>query len=470
LPIAGATELAPLKRELNAISKSFLLLFFKKEVLPFLSTLIPPWEVFPYMQPLPTRPKLLVPRPDLLRAFAVMWIPLSLAFIAFRLWRESRVGWTAGSGNAAFGDDSINFWSGPRLAVLGRTADIFSLERYHDFQVATLGGPIHQYYYGYPPAATLLTLPLGFLPYLAAWAVWVAGGWLAFAFVARAAWPAAARNRIDIALYALAVPALLLNGMCGQTGTWIAAIFGGGLLLLERRPVVAGILLGFLIAKPQMALLVPVALVAGQKWRSLAAMCASAATLVATSAALFGIDRWFEFADRLAFLRKSMMEDGTPMWNFMITIFVMLRHIPLPVSISYAGQSAGALVGVALVALVWRSAASAPVKYAVLVSCSLLVTPYVMVYDLVLAALVPLWLLQGGARGPNFDRAILLSSGLLLILPVVAPVVVNTFGIQIGPLMFMPAIVVAALAAMSEGSSSFLKKRTKKLLSVTGSP
>jgi hypothetical protein len=399
------------------------------------------------MQVAERRPITLVPRPDLLRAFAVMWIPISLGIIALHLWRETKVGLTTGNGSYAFGDDSINFWSGPRLAILGRAADIFSVQRYHDFQMATLGGPIHMYLYGYPPAATLLTLPLGFLPYVAAWAVWLVGGWLAFALVVRAAWPASARNRIDILLYALAVPALLLNGMAGQTGTWIAAIFGGGLLLLERRPVVAGILLGLLIAKPQMALLVPVALVAAQKWRALAAMCASAATLVIASAALFGIARWFEFADRVAALRKSMVEDGTGIWNLMVSVFVMLRHIPLSVSASYAGQFVGVVVGVALVALVWRSLASAPVKYAVLVSCSLLVTPYVMVYDLVLAALVPLWLVQGGPRSPNVDRLILVSSGLLLTVPVVAPVVVQMAGLAIGPLMFMPVIVAAALVA-----------------------
>jgi hypothetical protein len=238
--------------------------------------------------------------------------------------------------------------------------------------------------------------------------------------------------------------------MAGQTGTWIAAIFGGALVIMERRPIAAGALLGLLIAKPQMALLVPVALVAAQNWRALAAMCASAATLVLVSTALFGIDRWYEFAARVALLRKFMVEDGTGIWNLMISVFVMLRHVPLSVSASYAGQTLGLLVAVAIVALVWRSAASAPAKYAVLVSCSLLATPYVMVYDLVLAALVPLWLLQTSSRSRNFDSLIIVSSALLLTVPVVAPIIVRAAGVQVGPFMFIPAIIVAALVAFQD--------------------
>jgi hypothetical protein len=76
-----------------------------------------------------------------------------------------------------------------------------------------------------------------------------------------------------------------------------------------------------------------------------------------------------------------------------------------------------------------------------------------MVYDLVLAAFVPLWLLQGGPRSQNLDRLILVSCALLLTVPVVAPTIVNVAGMQIGPLMFMPAIVAAALAAFWDTKS-----------------
>ena len=69
----------------------------------------------------------------------------------------------------------------------------------------------------------------------------------------------------------LAAPAVFINAVGGQNGTWTAALFGGGLSLLERRPLLAGGLLGLLIYKPQLALLIPVALLAGRHWRAFAA-------------------------------------------------------------------------------------------------------------------------------------------------------------------------------------------------------
>src|SRR5258706_16321345 len=69
-------------------------------------------------------------------------------------------------------------------------------------------------------------------------------------------------------LLALAAPAVFVNAVRGQNGTWTAALCGGGLSLLERRPLLAGGLLGLLIYKPQLGLLIPVALLAGRHWRA----------------------------------------------------------------------------------------------------------------------------------------------------------------------------------------------------------
>jgi hypothetical protein len=54
----------------------------------------------------------------------------------------------------------------------------------------------------------------------------------------------------------------------GQNSTWTPGLFGGGLSLLERRPLLAGGLLGLLIYKLQLGLLIPVALLAGRHWRA----------------------------------------------------------------------------------------------------------------------------------------------------------------------------------------------------------
>ena len=61
--------------------------------------------------------------------------------------------------------------------------------------------------------------------------------------------------------------AVFIKAVGGQNSTWTAALFGGGLSLLERRPLLASGLLGLLIYKPQLRLLIPIGL-AGRHCRA----------------------------------------------------------------------------------------------------------------------------------------------------------------------------------------------------------
>src|SRR5258707_10279692 len=106
-------------------------------------------------------------------------------------------------------------------------------------------------------------MPLGLMAYVPALLAWLAAGWYAFYRALRLAMPGQ-----GTLLLALAAPAVFINAVGGQNGTWTAALFGGGLGLLERRPLLAGGLLGLLIYKPQLGLLIPVALLAGRHWRA----------------------------------------------------------------------------------------------------------------------------------------------------------------------------------------------------------
>ena len=367
------------------------------------------------------------------------------------LWWETAVGLTAG-GSAAFGDDFINFWSAPRLALQGRVADIYDFGRFHDFQKEVLGGPIHLYHYSYPPTAILLTWPFALLPYLAGWAVWLVGGWLVLIVAVRAAWPGGARGWRDPALYALALPATLLNSWTGQTGTWVAAILGGGCMLLGHRPVLGGALLGLLTVKPQIALLVPVALVAGRRWRALGAFALTGSALAAASAALFGLDLWAAYMERASVLRRWILEDGTGVWHLFASVFVTVRHLPASLPVAYAVQGVAALFAVAAVFLVWRRQETPPSsKNAVLVVCTLAATPYVQVYDLVAAALVPLWLWKGTEADTRERR----SAEIITVLAVMAPLygfaVAATAGFgATGPLLVLVAVLTVRRALENE--------------------
>jgi hypothetical protein len=71
-----------------------------------------------------------------------------------------------------------------------------------------------------------------------------------------------------------------------------AALFGAATLLIDGRPVPAGLLFGMLCYKPHLGLLIPVALAAGRRWRAFTAAVAAVLGLCAFSAVLFGVDTW----------------------------------------------------------------------------------------------------------------------------------------------------------------------------------
>ena len=233
----------------------------------------------------------------LARIWCLIWPPL----LAWHVAGQLRAGLTDGV-DRPFGEDFINFWSAARLAVTQRWASIYDIAAFHDFQVGVVGHAIDLYPYSYPPAALLVSAPLGLLPYPLAWAAWQLLGWLGFATALRRMSP---RHWL---LASLAWPAVLINALGGQIGCWIAAIIGWGLLLLPKRPLIAGLLLSLLIIKPQLAWLIPLALLAGREWRALIGLVILVAPYVAPSASVrelmsqASLVGWFAFVLGLAFI------------------------------------------------------------------------------------------------------------------------------------------------------------------------
>src|SRR5690606_31716928 len=100
-----------------------------------------------------------------------------------------------------------------------------------------------------------------------------------------------------LTMAALAWPAVLWNTVVGQTGFLTAALLGAGAALVERRPALAGILFGLLTYKPQFGLLIPIALIAGRKWRVVIWAALTTAALTGLSLGLFGVSIWTDFFD-----------------------------------------------------------------------------------------------------------------------------------------------------------------------------
>lgn len=308
--------------------------------------------------------------------------------------------------NFPVGEDFSNFWSGSALALQGKAASVFDPSAFQAFEHSHLPPFLQFRWYAYPPMALLLTLPLALLPYLAAYAAWLAAGAALCALLLRRhlPWPMA----IAAAVF---TPASFINAVAGQNGAFSAAIIAGALLLLTEHPLIAGLLISLLSFKPHLALLFPVALIAARRWDAFVAAALGCVLLAAASMAAFGSDIWRHYLD-VAPLNRPIMELGrlpeivptpaklviTAFWNRMPTIFAAARELGGGIGLSYALQLISAVLAAASVWHGWRRTSDPELRGAIFIFAALAATPYAWDYDLIMLTFAAVWLWTRGKR------------------------------------------------------------------------
>ena len=128
-----------------------------------------------------------------------------------------------------------------------------------------------------------------------------------------------------ILVAATAFPAVAINLLHGHNGFLTAGLLAWGLIVLPRRPLLAGALFALLAYKPQFALAIPVALIAGGAWRSLAAAAFSFVALTAATLAAFGTEPWRAFWAGTGFTRRIVLEAGATGFEKIQTVFAAVR-------------------------------------------------------------------------------------------------------------------------------------------------
>ncbi|MCB9761096.1 MAG: DUF2029 domain-containing protein [Alphaproteobacteria bacterium] len=340
-------------------------------------------------------------------------------------------------GGKPLGGDFITFYAASELVLSGAPDAVFDLERLHAVEQAVIGVPIDRFAWHYPPTALLLVAPLAALPFVAALGI--------VTLVSLAIYVATLRG-VDkgplLLGLALAFPGLFQNLIHGQNGCLSLALLGGGLLLLERRPGVAGVLLGLLSMKPHLTPMVGLALLAGRQWRALGAMAATALGLAGVSAAALGPAPWQAFVDNLPFAQAVLYEGGVA-WEKMPTASAAALLLGAPPVAAKAAQAVVTLGAAGAVAWLWARPCPHDLRAAGLTLAVLLATPFAFEYDLAILAF-PLALLGvAGARAgwQRGDVAALIAG---YALPFLAPALAGLTRLQVGPLV-LAALLACAL-------------------------
>ena len=201
-------------------------------------------------------------------------------------------------------------------------------------------------------------------------------------------------------LLAVAFPAVFVNLGHGHNGFLTAALIGTALLVLDRRPIVAGILFGLMSYKPQFGVMIPLVLLVTGRWQAFFSAAATVLALVAISTLAFGADVWRMMIDALPFTREVVLEQGGTGWHKIQSVFSWARMWGGSVAFAYAAQAAVTVALGAALAWLWRSDASYRLKAAALPIASILATPYSLDYDLMaLAPSIAFLAVEGYERG-----------------------------------------------------------------------
>jgi hypothetical protein len=290
------------------------------------------------------------------------------------------------------GTDFLSFWSASHLLWQGHPEAAYDNATLHAIQQSVAGPDCPLYLWLYPPMALLVVAPLAALPYLLALSVWL--GVTLSGFMS-AVWRLLPDRRA--LWHMLAFPPVFITLIHGQNAFLSAALLGWGLILLPRRPWIAGALMGTLIYKPQLGLLLPLALLAGGHWRALLGAGLAVLTLSALSLGLLGAEVWNAFLAKSEYSRL-VLEQGLVPWQKMIGSFAAARLLGAPVGLAWTVQALVSLIAAWAVWSVWRGPAPDPVKIATLTAGTLLATPFALDYDATLLGLAIATLTAEGLR------------------------------------------------------------------------
>ena len=292
--------------------------------------------------------------------------------------------------HGTLGQDWMVFYAGARAYLEGNLPVVFDGQQLTDMlnrRFATwLSMPLNLHPWVYPPNFLLLFLPFGLLPPAASFAIFQTTGLVA---ALAAAWRYATRGvpREMLVFSLVLCPAVPFNVITGQNAFFSAALLLGGFGLLARSPILAGALLGILTFKPQIWLMVPIALLAARHWRARASASAVAVLIACLSLAVFGTEIWRVWLELM-----TGASDQYRTWVAVgringMSVFACVSLLGAPDALASGCQAAAMIVAAGAVYWVFAHGGTGPLPLAVLMTATILAAPHASTSDAILLGL-----------------------------------------------------------------------------------
>jgi hypothetical protein len=304
------------------------------------------------------------------------------------------------------GTDFLHFYTLGMLADGHRGADLYNMAAQTKLLGERVPETAHTVYLPlYGPQVSLVFGPFAAVSYgwgLIAWWLCTAGLYGASVYAVWKACPHLGRYGGTVFILALAYPAFFNLIAWGQTSALaLACLTAGYLLLRQERWFAAGLALGCLMFKPQLGLAVAFVLCASRAWRVVAGAALSASAQLIVGWAYYGSGVMREYVQQIRHLGRvlPLLEPRIAQTHCLRTFWQML--VP-NAAVAWGLYVVSALVVLWLALRCWRSSLPLGLRYSALLLATVLVSPHLTVYDLVILApallLVADWVLGQGAN------------------------------------------------------------------------
>jgi hypothetical protein len=244
----------------------------------------------------------------------------AILFAAFDLYQ-----WAQAYASDNFHNDLTFYYAAAKIGLSHGWQSIYDL-RLQQAALDALGSRIQiaeLARYISPPPVAWLAVPLTLLPFQAAYFVWSALllGALGWTWYLTA--PGTGRLRLVYLAVAVGWLPVIYGLQLGQPGLFVALGVAGCYALLRRgRPFWAGLALGALVLKPQLAFLVPPALLVGGRYRAFWGSVVAIGVLALIAAVVVGPSGIATYQERLTFAA------GVPV-NRELTIAGLIGNVPV---------------------------------------------------------------------------------------------------------------------------------------------
>ena len=319
------------------------------------------------------------------------------------------------------GPDFLCFWVASRAAAAGQAAALYDWAHMLPMVEHGLGHGFDGFLpWKYPPTALLILLPLAALPLLAAhlvWALLTLGAFLVVIFRTAG---------LNAVLAAVAVPLTVPEIIMGQNGFATASLIGLSLLVAQSRPFLAGMLVGLLSFKPQLCLLLPVVILARRDWRGVAGIALSGILLAAASAWAFGLDVWLAFFRSLHGNAAAFGQGAVP-WFALQSVYAQARTLGVGPHLAIFAQASLTVVVLLAILHIERHTRSPALRSAAICAGTLLITPFMLIWDLTIIGVGMAFLVRSSKPGVLDTTEIL---GLLCL--AASPALYFSLGLAVG--------------------------------------